>query len=118
MNIIIVTGAAGGIGKEFIRQLKNEKGIDEIWAIGRTLSKLEALTEEFGKKVVPVPLDVTNDDELIAFQNTLKEKQPNIKWLRRTSRCPACSRPSARTASATWPCAISASRTCTRATTF
>ena len=71
----------GEDAKEFIRQLKNEKGIDEIWAIGRTLSKLEALTEEFGKKVVPVPLDVTNDDELIAFQNTLKEKQPNIKWL-------------------------------------
>ena len=81
MNIIIVTGAAGGIGKEFIRQLKNEKGIDEIWAIGRTEKKLQALREEFGDKVVPVPLDITNDDELIAFQNTLKEKQPNIKWL-------------------------------------
>ena len=76
-----VTGAAGGIGKEFIRQLKNEKGIDEIWAIGRTEKKLQALREEFGDKVVPVPLDITNDDELIAFQNTLKEKQPNIKWL-------------------------------------
>ena len=81
MNIIIVTGAAGGIGKEFIRQLKNEKEIDEIWAIGRTEKKLQALREEFGDKVVPVPLDITNDDELIAFQNTLKEKQPNIKWL-------------------------------------
>ena len=66
MNIIIVTGAAGGIGKEFIRQLKNEKGIDEIWAIGRTEKKLQALREEFGDKVVPVPLDITNDDELIA----------------------------------------------------
>lgn len=81
MNIIIVTGAAGGIGKEFVRQLKNERGIDEIWVVGRTLAKLEELRKEFGDKVVPVELDITNDEEMMAFQATLKEKNPTIKWL-------------------------------------
>lgn len=81
MNIIIVTGAAGGIGKEFVRLLIDEKGIDEIWAVGRTEAKLKKLTEEFGAKVVPVTVDVTKDEDLLAFQDLLKEKNPKVKWL-------------------------------------
>ncbi|MBE6735835.1 MAG: SDR family NAD(P)-dependent oxidoreductase [Clostridia bacterium] len=81
MNIIIVTGAAGGIGKEFVRQLKNEKGIDEIWVIGRTEAKLQALKDEFGDKIVPYAVDVTDDASMMAFQDVLKEKNPTVKWL-------------------------------------
>ncbi|MBP5271741.1 MAG: SDR family NAD(P)-dependent oxidoreductase [Clostridia bacterium] len=81
MNIIIVTGAAGGIGKEFVKQLYKEKGIDEIWAVGRTLSKLEALKAEVGDKVVPVVCDVCSDESLAAFEALLKEKNPRVKWL-------------------------------------
>lgn len=81
MNIIIVTGAAGGIGKEFVRQLKNEKGIDEIWVVGRTQSKLDALKEEFGDKIVPMPVDVCDDAQMEAFQETMKQKNVTVKWL-------------------------------------
>lgn len=79
-NIIVLTGAAGGIGKEFLRIMKDEKGIDEIWCVGRTLSKLEAL-KEISNKVVPVACDVTLDEDLLAFQKLLEEKNPRIKWL-------------------------------------
>lgn len=81
MNVIIITGAAGGIGKEFLRLLIKEPGIDEIWAVGRTEAKLKKLTEEFGSKVVPVTVDVTKDEDLLAFQDYLKEKNPRVKWL-------------------------------------
>lgn len=124
MNIIIVTGAAGGIGKEFVRQLKNEKGIDEIWVIGRTEAKLQALKDEFGDKIVPYAVDVTDDASMMAFQDVLKEKNPTVKC---SSTAPAPVRSispartfpgslprSAPTASAISPCAISASLTSRR----
>lgn len=81
MNIIVISGAAGGIGKEFLKLMIKEKGIDEIWVVGRTESKLAKLTEEFGSKVVPVTVDVTKDEDLLAYQDLLKEKNPRIKWL-------------------------------------
>ncbi|MBR5977220.1 MAG: SDR family NAD(P)-dependent oxidoreductase [Clostridia bacterium] len=80
-NIIIVTGAAGGIGREFIRQLYNERGIDEIWAVGRTEAKLAKLKEDFGDKIVPVVCDVCSDESLAKFEALLKEKNPRIRWL-------------------------------------
>ena len=32
-RIAIVTGATGGLGREFIRLLLKEKNVDEIWAL-------------------------------------------------------------------------------------
>lgn len=31
--IAIITGATGGIGKEFVRQIASEKKVDEVWAL-------------------------------------------------------------------------------------
>ena len=81
MNVIIITGAAGGIGKEFLKLLKDESGIDEFWVVGRTEGKLLKLKEEFGDKIVPVTVDLTKDEDLLGFQDYLKEKNPTIKWL-------------------------------------
>ena len=81
MNVIIITGAAGGIGREFIKLMLKEKGIDEIWAVGRTESKLQKLVEEFGDKVVPVTCDVTSDESVLALAAKLKEKNARVKWL-------------------------------------
>lgn len=81
MNVIIITGAAGGIGKEFVKQMLKEKGIDEIWVVGRTESKLLKLKEEFGDKVVPVTCDITSDESVMALADTLKAKNARVKWL-------------------------------------
>lgn len=80
-NIIVITGVAGGIGKEFLKLLINEPGIDEIWAVGRTMSKLEALKAEFGDKVVPVQVDVTSDKDVNAYIDLLKKEDAKVKWL-------------------------------------
>ena len=44
-KIAVITGASGGLGKEFVRQIINE--VDEVWAIGRNVAKLEAMKSEF-----------------------------------------------------------------------
>ena len=32
-RLAIVTGATGGLGREFVRLLLKEKNVDEIWAV-------------------------------------------------------------------------------------
>ncbi|MDE7264417.1 MAG: polysaccharide biosynthesis protein [Anaeroplasmataceae bacterium] len=44
MRIAIVTGATGGLGKEFINNLLLEN-LDEIWATGRNESKLQGISQ-------------------------------------------------------------------------
>ena len=45
MRIVIVTGASGGLGAEFVRRIDRlgileDWGIDEIWGIARSGDKL------------------------------------------------------------------------------
>ncbi|MDD6807684.1 MAG: SDR family NAD(P)-dependent oxidoreductase [Oscillospiraceae bacterium] len=80
-NIAVITGAAGGIGVEFLKLMLKEKGIDEVWVVGRTESKLQKLRDEFGDKVVPVKVDITNDDEVNNYAKLLEEKNARVKWL-------------------------------------
>ena len=49
-KIAIITGATGGIGQIFVRELTKEQ-LDEIWVIGRNEEKLHALKKEFGEKI-------------------------------------------------------------------
>lgn len=52
-KISIVTGATGGLGREFVRRLLNED-IDEIWAVARNVDKLKKLKEDYGDKIIIV----------------------------------------------------------------
>lgn len=66
-RIAVITGASGGLGKEFVRQIINE--VDEVWAIGRNVAKLEAMKSEFagaggegaaGSKIIPLQMDLSD----------------------------------------------------------
>ena len=57
-KIAVITGASGGLGKELVRQIIND--VDEVWSIGRNLSKLEAMKEEFGVKIIPLQMDLSD----------------------------------------------------------
>ena len=74
-KIAIITGASGGIGKAFVRELANEP-LDEIWVIGRNEERLLQLKKEFGQKIIPLCKDLTETDNLISISNFLKEKTP------------------------------------------
>ena len=67
-NVAIVTGASSGIGREFVRQLANEQGIDRIYAVARRKERLIDLQAELGEKVVPLALDVLTENPVSYLQ--------------------------------------------------
>ena len=79
-KIAIITGATGGIGQEFVKQILEEK-LDEIWAIGRNEKKLEELRKQYGSKIIPIPLDLSEKNQIISFNTQLAEQQPRIQYL-------------------------------------
>lgn len=79
-KVAIITGASGGIGREFTRLMLSEN-VDEIWAIARNPAKLVALCKEFGDKVIAVSKDLTEPEEVHSIENMLREEKPVITYL-------------------------------------
>lgn len=63
-QIAVVTGANGGLGKEFVKLLSAESEITEIWAIARDCDKLNALKNEFGKKIRIFSMDLSDRESV------------------------------------------------------
>lgn len=80
-NIAIVTGANGGLGKEFVRLLNQESSIDEIWAIARNQANLARLSEEFGSKIRTFSLDLTNRASIATIEEALASTGANVRCL-------------------------------------
>lgn len=79
-RIAIVTGATGGLGKEFVRLILQED-IDEIWAVARNKEKLKLLKEESKDRIVEISMDLSKVEELHSFESMLIEKNPEIAYL-------------------------------------
>ena len=60
-RIAIVTGATGGIGERFVKQICLMDDIDEVWAVGRNKDKLDSLCA-VSQKVVPILYGVFRED--------------------------------------------------------
>ncbi len=78
-RVAIITGAAGGIGKEFTAQINKEQ-IDEIWAIGRNEQQLAEIREQYGEKIIPISIDLTSDNGLQKIKKMLNESI-SVLWL-------------------------------------
>ena len=59
-DIAIMTGATSGLGREFAKRIDTGAAghVDEIWAIGRRASRLDALVRTLGITVRPFCLDL------------------------------------------------------------
>ncbi len=79
-KIAVITGATGGIGREFTRLMLSEE-VDEIWAIARNEERIAGLREEFGEKIVGISLDLAKSAELNKVREMLEERKPVIKYL-------------------------------------
>lgn len=79
-KIAILTGATGGLGREFLKEILKEE-IDEVWAIARNRQKLADLQKEFGEKVVPVSLDLSELSAMEKISSLLKEQNPFVAYL-------------------------------------
>lgn len=82
-NIAIVTGASGGLGKEIVKLIIGE--VDELWAIGRNVSKIDAFKAELGEqgaKIVPLQMDLSDTKSYDTLSAKLKkESDAQIRWL-------------------------------------
>ena len=79
-KIVIVTGATGGLGREFVKQILKED-IDEVWAIARNEQKLSNLRKEYGEKVIPISIDLSDLNGIQQIENMLQEKKPHVEYL-------------------------------------
>jgi short-subunit dehydrogenase len=79
-KIAVVTGASSGLGEEFIKNLGNED-IDEIWAIARRRDRLEALAGISPIPIRPVPMDLTDKQNIDRLSEMLSAEKPEIHIL-------------------------------------
>lgn len=77
--IAIVTGATGDIGEAFVAALKDE--VDEIWAVGRSEERLQALCRTYGDGIVPIRADLARTEEVMALCERIEREKPQIRYL-------------------------------------
>lgn len=70
-NIAIVTGATGGLGREFVKLLSQKDDIKYVFSIGRNKSKIDNLKECFGKKIVTYQIDLSDREKIKEFEKEL-----------------------------------------------
>ncbi|MCR4642702.1 MAG: SDR family NAD(P)-dependent oxidoreductase [Lachnospiraceae bacterium] len=78
-KIAIITGATGGLGQEFVRQICSENEAEEIWAVGRNREKLDTL-KAFDARVQVIEADLAADGMDI-LRRKLKENAPEVRLL-------------------------------------
>lgn len=80
-QIAIVTGANGGLGKEFVKLLSDDSEITEIWAIARNEEKLNQLAKEFGDKIRTFSMDLTDREKAKQIGEELGHADVSVKYL-------------------------------------
>ena len=79
-KIAIITGATGGIGKEFTSLLIKEN-LDEIWIVARNQDKLDLLKDQYGERIVPISKDLSHRKDLSEIGALLVDTKPVVKYL-------------------------------------
>ena len=78
MNVIVVTGASSGLGREFAEVLGNSGRADEIWVIARRIGRLEELKSTIKTKVVSIQLDISRLDCVEKYRKMLADSGANV----------------------------------------
>lgn len=82
MNIVIITGASSGIGKEFARQMDyGFTNIDEFWLISRREDVLKELKDQLQHKVKLVPMDITDSISICLLEDLLRMHKVCVRVL-------------------------------------
>ncbi len=81
-NIIIITGASSGIGKEFARQIDPYfHKTDEIWLIARDKNRLQETASDMKHKTRVLSMDVTDPMQLEGLQEQLESHNACIRMM-------------------------------------
>lgn len=83
MKTAILTGASSGLGKEYLTELVRQfPEVEQIVLIARRKDRLDALAAQFPqKKMVVLPLDLTQEDSYAALADWMKTEQPQVHAL-------------------------------------
>ena len=84
-NIIVVTGASSGMGKDFVKQIEVKEKVDEIWVIARRKDRLLALKEQIKTPICPIAIDLSDMEQIKTYAQKLDEEKPNVKILANAS---------------------------------
>lgn len=82
-NVIIVTGASSGMGREFARQLDKlcPENIDEFWLIARRKERLEDLSSQLEHKCALLAYDLTDSTSIAKLSYKLKSEDCIVRIL-------------------------------------
>ena len=81
MRIAVITGASSGIGREFVYEIDREEALDEIWVIARRMERLEELQTICQTRLIPVVLDLTEENDIEEYSKLLLSEKPDIHLL-------------------------------------
>lgn len=82
MNIILITGASSGIGREFALQMDAYfPNIDEFWLVARDYDKLTSLSRNLKHKCRIFASDITKGENLDLIEDTLIIKNATVRML-------------------------------------
>jgi hypothetical protein len=82
MKIALITGASSGIGWEAALEIDRRfRSLDEIWIVGRNEEKLRILSKHLHHANRIIIMDVTNPEDMDAFEGVIKDIKPNIRML-------------------------------------
>lgn len=79
MKTILITGATAGFGAAFARRFIKDG--HRVIATGRRAERLEALQQELGENLHPLPLDVTDKDAVATLLSSLPSAWQRIDVL-------------------------------------
>lgn len=82
MNVIVITGASSGMGREFALQLdRGLRTIDEFWLVARRVERLRELADTMRHRVKILPLDLFSEADLHLLEEVLQEEKPVVRML-------------------------------------
>ena len=87
MRIAVITGASAGIGREFVYAVDKEMELDEIWVIARREERLLELREKCRNPIRPIPLDLSDTDNVERYRELLEREKPEIALLINAAGC-------------------------------
>lgn len=72
MNIAIITGASGGLGSVFAKQLAQDESIECLWLCGRDQAKLEKVAAGITKETRLFPGDLIDESYRMSLKKALQ----------------------------------------------
>ena len=82
MNIIIITGASSGIGREFARQMDGHfDRTDEFWLVARNRPRLEELAGTMRHRTRIFAMDITGEESLEALEEAAFRHNAVVRML-------------------------------------